>query len=124
MKDEMSDQATDGGYTLAELCISAAAEAWRGEGEILASGIGVIPRLAAGLAWLSFSPDPMMTDSEVMLVSEPVPVGPRRVYQPKIEGTDEGGEPTYLQGTFISTWRRGHDNTWKIIFMLLSSMRD
>jgi len=82
----MSDQATDGTCTLAELCISAAAEAWRGEGEILASGIGVIPRLAAGLAWLSFSPDLMMTDSEAMLVSEPVPVGPRRGYQPKIEG--------------------------------------
>lgn len=82
----MSEQTRDEGYTLAELCISAAAEAWRGDGEILASGIGVIPRLAAGLAWLTFSPDLMMTDSEAMLVSEPVPVGPRKGYHPKVEG--------------------------------------
>ena len=37
-------------YTLAELCIVAAAEAFRNEGEVLATGIGVIPRLAASLA--------------------------------------------------------------------------
>ena len=37
-------------YTLAELCIVAAAEAFRDDGEVLATGIGVIPRLAASLA--------------------------------------------------------------------------
>jgi glutaconate CoA-transferase subunit B len=37
-------------FTLAELLIVAASEAWRGNGEVLASGIGVIPRLAASLA--------------------------------------------------------------------------
>ncbi len=73
-------------YTLAELCITAAAEAWRGDGEILASGIGLVPRLAAGLAKLTFSPDLLMTDSECRLVSEPVPVGPRGQYKPKVEG--------------------------------------
>jgi glutaconate CoA-transferase subunit B len=73
-------------FTLAELCIAAAAEAWRGDGEILASGIGLVPRLAAGLAWQTFSPDLMMTDSECLLVSEPVPVGPRDGYRPKVEG--------------------------------------
>ncbi len=73
-------------YTLADLCITAAAEAWRGDGEILASGIGIVPRLAAGLAWRTHSPDLMMTDSESVLVSEPVPVGPRDGYEPKVEG--------------------------------------
>ena len=73
-------------YTLAELCITACAEAWRGDGEILASGIGLVPRLAASLAKLTFSPDLLMTDSEAYLVSEPVPVGPRDGYQPKVEG--------------------------------------
>ena len=34
-------------YTLAELCIAAAAEAWRDDGEVLASGIGLVPRLGA-----------------------------------------------------------------------------
>jgi glutaconate CoA-transferase subunit B len=73
-------------YSLAELCIAAAAEAWRGDGEILASGLGVVPRLAAGLAKLTFSPDLLMTDSESVLVREPVAPGPRRGYVPKVEG--------------------------------------
>ena len=73
-------------YTLAELCISAAAEAWRGDGEVLATGIGLIPRLGASLAYRTFSPDLMMTDGEAFLVSEPVPPGKRRGYKPVIEG--------------------------------------
>jgi glutaconate CoA-transferase subunit B len=82
----MSEAACDTDYSLAELCVTAAAEAWRGDGEILASGMGLIPRLAAGLARLTFSPDLLMTDAECMLVSEPVPPGPRRGYQPQVEG--------------------------------------
>lgn len=72
-------------YTRAELCIAAAAEVWRHDGEVLASGITVIPRLAASLALSTFNPDLLITDGECMLVSEPVPVGPRGNYQPKIE---------------------------------------
>lgn len=64
-------------YTTAELCIAAAAEAFRGDGEVLASGMGLIPRLAAGLAALTFSPDLLLNDAECTLVAEPVPVGPR-----------------------------------------------
>ena len=37
-------------FTLAELCAVACAEAWRGDGEILASPIGVIPAIGARLA--------------------------------------------------------------------------
>ena len=37
-------------FTLSELCICAASEAWRDDGEVLATGIGIIPRLAASLA--------------------------------------------------------------------------
>ncbi|MFW6092590.1 MAG: CoA-transferase subunit beta [Pseudomonadota bacterium] len=73
-------------FTLAELCICAAAEAFRGDGERLATSIGLVPRLAAGLAKLTFEPGLMMTDGEAYLVSEPVPVGPRGDYRPKIEG--------------------------------------
>ena len=73
-------------YTLTELCICAASEAFRSDGEVLATGIGTIPRLAAGLAWRTHSPDLMMTDAECSLVSEPVPVGPRGDYVPKFEG--------------------------------------
>jgi glutaconate CoA-transferase subunit B len=71
----MSNPATE--YSLAELCIVAAAEAFRHDGEVLATGIGVIPRLAASLAMKTFNPDLMMTDSEAWLLSEPNPLGAR-----------------------------------------------
>ena len=74
------------GYSLAELCICSAAEAFRGDGEVLATSIGLVPRLGAGLAKLTFEPGLMITDGEAYLVREPVPVGPRGNYRPKIEG--------------------------------------
>lgn len=63
--------------TLAELCIVACAEAFRGNGEIVATGVGPVPRLAASLAKLTHSPELMMTDGEAYLVEQPVPLGPR-----------------------------------------------
>ena len=77
---------SDSKYTLAELCIAACAEVWRDEGEVLATGIGLIPRLAAGLAKYTINPALMMTDAEAYLVAEPVPVGPRNGYKPVVEG--------------------------------------
>jgi glutaconate CoA-transferase subunit B len=67
--------ATD--YTLAELCIVAASKAFADEGEVLGTGIGVIPRLAASLAMKTSNPDLMMTDSEAWMLSEPNPIGKR-----------------------------------------------
>ena len=55
--------------SLAEICISASSKAWEGEGEILDTGIGLIPRIAAGLAKLTHNPDLMMTDGETYLIS-------------------------------------------------------
>ncbi|SEQ86246.1 glutaconate CoA-transferase subunit B [Solimonas aquatica] len=72
--------------TLAELMAVAASEAWRDNGELLASGITTLPRLGASLAKLTHSPELLMTDSEAYLVSEPVPLGPRGDYQPRYEG--------------------------------------
>lgn len=72
-------------YTLVDLIICAAAQAWKDDGEVLATGIGVVPRLAASLCMKSVNPDIMMTDSEAWIVSEPVPVGPRGDYKPKFE---------------------------------------
>jgi len=63
--------------TLAELVTCASAEAWRGTPEVLATGIGPIPRIAAGLAKLTFAPGLMMTDGEAYLVEDPIPLGPR-----------------------------------------------
>jgi glutaconate CoA-transferase subunit B len=73
-------------FTLAELVICAAAEAWRGGGEVLATGIGPLPRIAAGLAKLTFAPELLMTDGEAWLVEEPVPLGPRVDFKPKYSG--------------------------------------
>ena len=73
-------------YSLAELMIVAAAEAFRDNGEVLASGLGIIPRLGASLAKMTHSPELLMTDSEAFLVEEPIPVGPRGDYQPKYSG--------------------------------------
>jgi acyl CoA:acetate/3-ketoacid CoA transferase beta subunit len=52
----------------AEVCVAACAEAWRGDGAILASPMGLIPSLGARLARLTFSPDLLLTDGEAYLV--------------------------------------------------------
>lgn len=72
--------------TLAELCIFACSAAFRDAREIVATGIGPVPRLGAGLAKLTHSPGLMMTDGEAYLVEEPVPLGPRGDYSPKFAG--------------------------------------
>ncbi|HEY2079480.1 MAG TPA: CoA-transferase [Streptosporangiaceae bacterium] len=55
--------------TLAEICVVACAEAWRGDGAILASPTGVIPALGARLAQLTFEPELLLTDGEAMLLA-------------------------------------------------------
>jgi len=66
---------------LVDRIICAAAQAWKNDGEVLATGIGIVPRLAASLCMRSINPDLMMTDSEAWIVQEPVPIGPRGDYQ-------------------------------------------
>lgn len=73
-------------FSLAELIVAAASEAWRGEPEQLVTGIGPLPRLAAGLAKLTHSPGIMMTDGEALLVEDPIPLGPRGDYKPRYSG--------------------------------------
>lgn len=51
-----------------EYCVIACAEAWRGNGEVLASPMGLIPSLGARLARHTFSPDLLLTDGEALLV--------------------------------------------------------
>ncbi|HZR51530.1 MAG TPA: CoA-transferase [Streptosporangiaceae bacterium] len=55
--------------TRAEVCIAACADAWRGDGELLASPFGVIPSIGARLARATFAPDLMLSDGEAMLVT-------------------------------------------------------
>src|SRR5919108_2924019 len=61
--------------TPAEFCVVACAEAWRGDGEILASPMGVIPTIGARLAKATFEPDLLVSDGEAFLVSNPQPLG-------------------------------------------------
>ena len=56
--------------SLSEICISSASKAWEGDGEILATGIGLIPRIAAGLAKLTLNQDLMMKHLENYLTKE------------------------------------------------------
>jgi len=48
--------------------VVACAEAWRGDGAILASPMGLIPSLGARLARLTFAPDLLLTDGEAYLL--------------------------------------------------------
>jgi hypothetical protein len=57
------------GVTRAEVCVVACAEAWRGDGAILASPMGLIPTLGARLAQLTFSPGLLLTDGEATLLA-------------------------------------------------------
>jgi acyl CoA:acetate/3-ketoacid CoA transferase beta subunit len=62
-------------FSLDELCAVACAEAWRGDGEILASPIGVIPSIGARLAKATFAPDLLLTDGIAGLVANTLPLG-------------------------------------------------
>ncbi|MCX4232910.1 CoA-transferase subunit beta [Streptomyces ortus] len=81
------------GVTRAEYCVIACAEAWRGDGEILASPMGPIPSIGARLARRTFSPDLLLTDGEALLV------GP--------DGSPEGWLP-YRQHLALVTGGRRH----------------
>ncbi|WP_327663832.1 MULTISPECIES: CoA-transferase subunit beta [unclassified Streptomyces] len=52
----------------AEYCVIACAEAWRDNGEVLASPMGLIPSVGARLAKRTFSPGLLLTDGEAMVV--------------------------------------------------------
>jgi acyl CoA:acetate/3-ketoacid CoA transferase beta subunit len=56
--------------TRAEICVAACADAWRGDGAILVSPMGVIPRLGARLARLTCEPDLLFSDGEAYLVDD------------------------------------------------------
>ncbi|MEZ0072390.1 CoA-transferase subunit beta [Planotetraspora sp. GP83] len=60
----------------AEVCVVACAEAFRGDGEILAAGVGgAVTVLAARLARLTFEPDLITTDGTCLLTGDVPPLG-------------------------------------------------
>jgi acyl CoA:acetate/3-ketoacid CoA transferase beta subunit len=63
------------GITRADVCVVACAEAFRGDGEIVANPIGTIPTIGGRLARATFAPDLVLTDGEAMFVANDLPVG-------------------------------------------------
>lgn len=59
----------------ADHCVIACAEAFRGDGAIVASPMGTIPRLGALLAKATFEPELLLSDGEADLLAEAVPLG-------------------------------------------------
>lgn len=54
--------------TRADYCVVACAEAFRGDGEVMASAFGTAPTLGARLAKLTFAPDLVLTDGDAALM--------------------------------------------------------
>ncbi|WP_323006696.1 ketoacid CoA transferase [Pseudorhodobacter sp.] len=73
-------------FTLAELMIVAAADAWREDGELLAHGIGTLPRIAVGLAKLTMNDNLLMTDGEAYLTEAPIVLGSSASERPGFVG--------------------------------------
>ena len=62
-------------FTRAEVCVVACADAFRGDGEIVANPIGTIPIAGGRLARATFEPDLLLTDGEALFVGNDLPVG-------------------------------------------------
>ncbi|PNE37442.1 MULTISPECIES: CoA-transferase subunit beta [Streptomyces] len=77
----------------AEYCVLACADAWRDNGEVLASPMGAVPAIGARLAKRTFSPDLLLTDGEALLVG--------------LDGRAEGWLP-YRQHLAMVTGGRRH----------------
>ena len=60
---------------LADIVVIAAAEAFRGDGEIFASGMGTIPMLGARTARSTFEPNLLVSDGEAFFVGNELPIG-------------------------------------------------
>ncbi|GGU69843.1 CoA-transferase [Streptomyces albospinus] len=78
--------------TRAEYCVIACADAWRDNGEVLASPMGTVPSIGARLAKRTFSPDLLLTDGEAMLVG--------------LDGEPEGWLPYRRHLTMVTGGRR------------------
>jgi acyl CoA:acetate/3-ketoacid CoA transferase beta subunit len=63
--------------TRAEVCAIACAEAFRGDGEVLASPMALVPSLGARLAKATFEPDLLLSDGEATFVDGVWPLGGR-----------------------------------------------
>ena len=68
-------------FSLAELMVCAASHIFEDDGEVLVTGIGLLPRLAASLAMRTSNTDILMTDSQSYVLSQPNPVSGLKSHQ-------------------------------------------
>lgn len=59
----------------AEVCAAACADLFEGDGEVMASPMGLLPTLGARLAKLTHSPDLLITDGESLILGGVPPLG-------------------------------------------------
>ena len=83
--------------TLADVVAVACAEAFKGDGEIFASGMGTMPMLGARLARATFEPDLLVSDGEAFFVAGDLPVG-----DPHADKVVEGWIP--FRSVFDTLW--------------------
>lgn len=88
--------------TTADICVAAAADAWRESGEVLAHAVGMIPTIGARLAHATDAPDLVLTDGEAHLMAEPPPLGGTAA----AGGVIEGWAPFRRIFDILSTGRR------------------
>jgi len=81
--------------TRAEVCVVACADAWRGDGAMLASAFGFIPTIGARLAKATFEQDLLISDGEALLVSNALALG-------STDKTIEGWIP--FRSVFDTVW--------------------
>ena len=86
----------DAAVERADACVIACAEAFRGDGEILAAPIGLVPVIAARLARHTFEPDLVLTDGESYAVA----------------GTWAAGSPAPGPVEFWLNYRKVFDVVW------------
>jgi acyl CoA:acetate/3-ketoacid CoA transferase beta subunit len=82
---------------LADVIAVACAEAFRGDGEIFASGMGTMPMLGARLARATFEPDLLVSDGEAFFVAGDLPMG-----DPSLDKIVEGWIP--FRSVFDTLW--------------------
>ena len=87
--------------TRAEVCAAACADAWRGDGEILASPMGLIPTIGARLARALFEPELLLSDGEATLVGGVWPVD-----EPPPPAAAEGWVPYRAIFDLVASGRR------------------
>lgn len=85
--------------TRADVCVTACAEAWRGDGEVLAAAMGTCSVLGARLARRTFEPDLLTTDGGPMLSRETLPLGQ--------QAAPEAGE--------VEGWLPFRDHLWLVL---------